>query len=72
MFSLRHTYDFQPSHDSSPHNPILKFISDKYQFQYLKELWSSIVVIAATMGGPGLRGREVMSWKGKGAESKFL
>ena len=61
MFSLKHIYDFQPSLDSSPPNPMLKFISDKYQFQYLRELWSSIAVIAATMGGPGLRGREVMT-----------
>ena len=46
MFSLRHIYDFQLSHNSSPPNPMLKFISDKYQFQYLRELWSIIAVIA--------------------------
>ena len=44
-FILRHICDFQPSYDdSSPPNPMLKFISDKYQFQFLRELWSSIVV----------------------------
>ena len=48
------------SNDSNPPNPMLKFISDKYQFQYLRELWSSIAVIAATMGGPDLRGIQVM------------
>ena len=32
---------------------MIKFISEKYHFQYLRELWSSIAVIAATMGEKG-------------------